>query len=286
MLSAADVYVFPSRHEGLPVAPLEAMACGLPVVAADATGVEDVVGDTGLVVPRGDVDALAVALDDLLADVERARSSACARDDASRSSSLSSPSAQRLRDFLLGRRRAVTRIAYVVSAYKLPGAARPARAAAAAPGVTFVVHVDRKTRLPVCDEMVRGARGLDVDLAAAPRSQWGGFGHVRATLKGLDHVVANGVSFDYAMLLTGQDYPLRSPAEIARRLGAADGRSFMRHSSFRTRRGASEAASSGSRTGTWSRTGGCTSRCRSADACPAGSRPSAAAPTGASRSRS
>lgn len=68
LLSAADVYAFPSRHEGLPVAPVEAMACGLPVVGADASGVEDVVGDTGLVVPRGDAEALAAALRRLLED--------------------------------------------------------------------------------------------------------------------------------------------------------------------------------------------------------------------------
>ncbi|MBE9178453.1 glycosyltransferase family 4 protein [Oculatella sp. LEGE 06141] len=65
-LSAADVYTLPSRHEGFPVAPIEAMACGLPVVATDAPGVPDILVDGeasgGLVVPSGDALALASAL--------------------------------------------------------------------------------------------------------------------------------------------------------------------------------------------------------------------------------
>lgn len=65
-LSAADVYTLPSRHEGFPVAPIEAMACSLPIVAADAPGIPDILelGEEsgGLVVPRGDATALALAL--------------------------------------------------------------------------------------------------------------------------------------------------------------------------------------------------------------------------------
>jgi starch synthase len=71
-LSAADVYVFPSRHEGFPVAPLEAMACGLPIVAASAPGVADIFDQGeecgGLIVPAGDATALARSLGRLLDD--------------------------------------------------------------------------------------------------------------------------------------------------------------------------------------------------------------------------
>lgn len=76
LLSAADVYVFPSRHEGFAVAPLEAMAAGLPLVAADASGISDALplgrDSGGLTVPRGDADALAEALRELLANPHEA----------------------------------------------------------------------------------------------------------------------------------------------------------------------------------------------------------------------
>lgn len=69
-LSAGDVYAFPSGNEGFPVAPIEAMACGLPVVAANASGVSDILegGEVsgGLIVPRGDVSAFAGSLGRIL----------------------------------------------------------------------------------------------------------------------------------------------------------------------------------------------------------------------------
>ena len=71
-LSAGDVFVLPSRQEGFPVAPVEAMAAGLPVVATDAPGVRAVVGEgpaaAGVVVPREDAAALARELTRFLAD--------------------------------------------------------------------------------------------------------------------------------------------------------------------------------------------------------------------------
>ncbi len=77
LLSAADAYAFPSRFEGFPVAPIEAMACGLPVVAADAAGMRDILGPEdragGFVIPVGDARALGDRLTWLLEDPGRAR---------------------------------------------------------------------------------------------------------------------------------------------------------------------------------------------------------------------
>ncbi|MGQ9683815.1 MAG: glycosyltransferase [Anaerolineae bacterium] len=66
----ADVVAIPSLHDGLPNALLEAMACARPVIASAVGGIPDVLrdGENGLLVPAGDVQALAARLTAMLDD--------------------------------------------------------------------------------------------------------------------------------------------------------------------------------------------------------------------------
>ncbi|HJR79840.1 MAG TPA: glycosyltransferase family 4 protein [Anaerolineales bacterium] len=66
----ANIFLFPSRHEGMPNALLEAMASGLPVIASCIAGNEELVvnGETGYLVPSENIESLQAALKKLLID--------------------------------------------------------------------------------------------------------------------------------------------------------------------------------------------------------------------------
>ncbi len=70
LYAGASMFVFPSRSEGAAIAPLEAMACGLPVILSDIPGSRDYVTpeSNGYLVGREDVEGLAKAIDILIKD--------------------------------------------------------------------------------------------------------------------------------------------------------------------------------------------------------------------------
>ena len=68
LYSGADVFVYPSLHEGFGLPPLEAMACGVPVVTSNVTSLPEVVGDAALCVDPCDVEAIASSIERLVTD--------------------------------------------------------------------------------------------------------------------------------------------------------------------------------------------------------------------------
>ena len=66
VLAGATALVYPSIYEGFGLPPLEAMACGVPVIASNVSSIPEVVGDTGILIDPHDVEGLAKAMKDLL----------------------------------------------------------------------------------------------------------------------------------------------------------------------------------------------------------------------------
>ncbi len=70
ILGSLDMFVISSRHEGIPVVLLEAMALGIPIVSTAVGGIPEVVsdGESARLVPPGDAAALAKAMAGLISD--------------------------------------------------------------------------------------------------------------------------------------------------------------------------------------------------------------------------
>lgn len=68
LYAEASAFVFPSFYEGFGLPPLEAMACGTPVIASNTASLPEVVGEAGLLIDPHDTRQLTAALEALLAD--------------------------------------------------------------------------------------------------------------------------------------------------------------------------------------------------------------------------
>ncbi len=69
LLKSADIFLFPSLQEGLPVALMEAMSCGLPIICSEIRGNTDLIDEScGILCPASDADAFKTAMEKLVSD--------------------------------------------------------------------------------------------------------------------------------------------------------------------------------------------------------------------------
>ena len=70
LYAGAQAFLFPSYYEGFGMPPLEAMACGVPVMTSNRSSLPEVVGDSGILVEPEDLGQMANAMERLLTDTE------------------------------------------------------------------------------------------------------------------------------------------------------------------------------------------------------------------------
>ena len=115
-------------------------------------------------------------------------------------------------------------LAYLILAHTAPQQILRTIARLRAPGVVFVVHIDARA-----DDAIHAALvgRPDVHLAPRARCYWGTYGIVQATINCMQTLLALGQPFDYAVLLSGQDYPIKTPEAIAAFFAANAGTEFI-----------------------------------------------------------
>ena len=119
-------------------------------------------------------------------------------------------------------------LVYIISAYRLPEQLVRLVTRLRTENATLLVHIDKKASPEVFGAIAEGVRPLpEVHLLDRHLCHWGGFGHVAVSLDGIAAIVENGIPCDQAVLLTGQDFPLKRNDEIKARLGCDRGLSFL-----------------------------------------------------------
>ena len=119
-------------------------------------------------------------------------------------------------------------IVYIVLAHQLPSQLVRLVGALDSSRNTFLVHVNRRAGSRMYERMREGLAGRDnVRFIRRHRLYWGGFGHVSATLEGIEELYRCELQFDYAVLLTGQDYPIKSNDRIEQVLDGSGANSFL-----------------------------------------------------------
>ncbi len=122
------------------------------------------------------------------------------------------------------------RIAYIVSAYHRPEQLIRLILRLNTPTTSFFIHVDKKADEWICSLVVKSLSHL-TNIHFLPRHicNWGDFGHVRVTLKGITEIIRKNLPFDFVVLLTGQDYPIKRNDYIEKFLQQHKGKSFIDH---------------------------------------------------------
>lgn len=120
------------------------------------------------------------------------------------------------------------RICYVILAHKLPHQLVRLVERLQTASATFLIHIDAKAGREVVDPIRSGLDQMEnVHFLRSHVCHWGEFGLVTASLEGIRTIVEQRMPSDQAVLLSGQDFPIKRNDEISDVLGRAGDRSYL-----------------------------------------------------------
>jgi len=117
------------------------------------------------------------------------------------------------------------RIAFIIQVHKHPEQLERLLLKLAHPQIDCYVHVDAKCNLADWEQVLALPQVFTVKERA--NVTWAGWGIIQASLNGMNAVLNAGKPYTYVTLLSGQDYPLASSADIYSHLSALSGQQFM-----------------------------------------------------------
>lgn len=122
------------------------------------------------------------------------------------------------------------KIAYLVLAHKLPDQLIRLIKTLNTVDTSFFIHIDKNSRDETHGKMLNAfGSHANVQFIKRHYCKWGDSSLVKATLAGLKHIVNSRIPFDYVLLLSGQDYPIKSNQDIQLFLQENHGFSFLQY---------------------------------------------------------
>lgn len=120
------------------------------------------------------------------------------------------------------------KIAYLVLAHRYPDQLIRLILKLNTENALFFIHFDKKTDCKIYDHIVSSLSHLpNIHFLKRHSVHWGDFGHLNATIEGIKEIINKNIQFDWLILLTGQDYPLKSNIQIENLLGNNKGKLFI-----------------------------------------------------------
>lgn len=120
------------------------------------------------------------------------------------------------------------KIAYLLLAHKYPEQLKRLILRLRDEHTSFFIHIDKKTDDAIYNQIVELLNGIpNVYFTTRYKCYWGDFNIVKASIAGIKMMLNSGTSFDYAVLLSGQDYSLKSNNQIKQFFQENKGKEFI-----------------------------------------------------------